>query len=268
MIKVVIIASGAAYQRAAAWAAGTFAIHSRNPENVSVLLPEREKVARVIVTNSQRFGFAVQRFPFFAKQDEHYTTKLKCAAFVWQMARIAPREIALFADADTCSLKPIRLAASDRQRIIAGKIGMSRDIVDRHFTDPSVPWYLTKKEQRPYVNSGIIFAGGKSLPFFECVRNLAMEPRFLTGPFNDQKVINFAIGKLSRKTLLVMDQRFNKIGTIEKDTIIAHFAGGAGLLHEHPRKDEHLSLCASVLGRFYKEKALRNKSQFHGLVLD
>jgi hypothetical protein len=201
----------------------------------------------VVSAKSRQFGFVVERFDFSFERHADYTTKLKCAAFAWQIGRTDAKDIVLFADADTCCLKPVRLTVVERSLVTAGKVGMAPDVVDWHCNDPSLPLYLTKEKRRTYVNSGVIFASCKSLPFFEYLRSLANDPRFLTGPFHDQELINYAFGSLFRDTLLLLDRKFNRIGSVSDSTVIAHLAGGAGWLNEHPRKEVHLRLCKTAL---------------------
>ena len=250
MLKVAVIASGRAYQKAAAWAASTFAVFLTHPSRVSVMLPANERIDPFLAKKADQFHFHLERFPFKTRSRKHFTTPLKCQAFEWQVANLKLKEIVLFADADTACLRPIRLPSRLRTGILAGKVGVAADIVDRHFTDPDAPWYLTPTERSVYVNSGVILASRRSLPFFRRVRQLSSEQRFLTGPFHDQKVINFAIGKYFHRKLLVLKKEFNSIGEVSEKTVIAHFAGGAGLLDRHPREANHRRLCAAVLRQF------------------
>jgi hypothetical protein len=247
VLRIIIIASGKEYQNAAALAASTFAVHVRSPRSISVLLPASEEASVFLTRHSREFGYVIERFPFIAKHAVYFTSQLKCQAFAWQTARLGQKEVALFADADTCCLKPIRLPISVNKKILSGRIGLVPDIADRHFRDPSATCYLAPEERSIYVNSGIIFASGQAQAFFARIRNLSEESRFLCGPLHDQKVINFALGKHFPGLLLPLDRKFNTIGTVCPETVIAHFAGGAGYLAQQERRHHHERMCLTVL---------------------
>ncbi len=247
MLQVIITAAGSPYQRAAAAAAATFAVHCGADTRVSVLLPSGERASAHLRRQARQFGFATQKFPFIPGDPGYLTSWLKCQAFVWVLERLPSDDLALFADADTCCLKPVRLAAALKKRILCGHVGLAPDIVDRHFEDPKVPWYLTPQERRTYVNSGVIFAGRRSLPFFQFILKLSKDPRFLQGPFQDQKALNFAFGKHFPKTLVLVPRQFNAICSCAEDTVISHFAGGAGLLGKQSRSADHLKMCSREL---------------------
>src|SRR5580658_2458797 len=207
MLKIVIVASGKEYQHAAALAACTFAVHLPPNGSVSVLLPESEESSPILKHCSKDFSFAIEKFPFAAKHRNKFTSQLKCQTYAWQIRRLGQDDIALFADADTCCLKPIQLPVSVTIEIQSGRIGMVPDIKDRHFADPSVPWYLAPEERAIYVNSGVIFASREARAFFELVQNLSDELRFLAGPLNDQKIINYALGKHFPGLLVALERQ-------------------------------------------------------------
>ena len=163
------------------------------------------------------------------------------------MARLKDGDIVLFADADTTCLKPIRLSPAAKNKILLGGVALAPDIIDRHFQDVSAPWYLAPRERGVYVNSGVIFASRKSSPFFEAILRLSAHPEFLEGPFQDQKVINFALGRHFPGQLVVLDKKYNAIRNLDKKTVIAHFAGGAGLLGGQKRRHSHLKFCSTLL---------------------
>jgi len=252
-LRIVIMASGADYQEAAAAAASTFMVQAADNSSVCVLLPENEPISRNLESRSQTYGFGLESFPFAPGTQTNLTLHLKCQAFVWKLAQLAPEEIALLADADTCCLKPIQLSPTARKQILRGRVGMVPDIVDRHFQDAKSPWYLAPNERSPYVNSGVIFAAATSLPFFAKVLRLSRQPRFLTGPFHDQKVINFAFGRHFPKLLLVMEDKFNTISESDRKTVIAHFAGGAGFLGQQSRAKDHLRKCSEALAHTFRK---------------
>ena len=247
-LRIVMIASGEEYQNAAALAASTYALHARSPAAVTVLLPAGEKITPLLADYSRKFGFGFECFPLRAEPHHHFIMQLKCQAFAWQTARLAREEIVLFADADTCCLKPIQLPASIKQEIYSGRVGLVADTGDCHFRNASHPCYLPPEERCPYVNSGIIFAAQRTLPFFDHVRDLSDDPRFWVGPFFDQKVINFALGKLFSKQLLLLDRPYNTLRTFDEHTIIAHHTGGAGRLGQQLRKQKHRDMCLELLG--------------------
>ena len=247
MLKIIIVASGTAYHHAAALTASTYAVHLPPPGLVSVLLPDNEESSPLLRHCSKDFDFAIEQFPFTLKDRTKFTSQLKCQTFAWQIARLGADEIVLFADADTCCLKPIELPISAANEIQSGRVGLVPDIKDRHYLDPSGPWYLAPEERSVYVNSGVIFASKEARGFFERVQRLSDEPRFLTGPLNDQEVINYALGKHFPGLLVPLDKRFNTIGRICEETVIAHFAGGAGFLAQQWRRHDHEQLCMTVL---------------------
>src|SRR5262249_46992000 len=127
-------------------------------------------------------------------------------------------------------------------------IGLAPDIEDHHSRNPADPWYLPPAERLPYVNSGVILASKRAQGLFERFCELSGQEAFLRGPFNDQKVINFALGKYFRDKLFLLDKAFNDIGrAFSTRTIIGHFAGGAGYLAKQPRKRAHQTACAGLV---------------------
>ncbi len=247
-LRVVIIASGQDYQEAAAWAAPTFARNLPESKNVSVLLPDQEAVIDPLEDHSLKFGFQIERFPLLAAKDEMFTSPLKCQAFLFAVSHLHPDELLFLVDADTCCLKPLHVAPEIEAEIAQGKIGLAPDIEDRHFQKETDPWYLAPEERTPYVNSGVILAAATSLDLFKSFQELSKQPLFLHGPFHDQKVINFALGKQFRNRLVLLDNIYNGINPfLSARTLIAHFAGGAGFLGSQARKTAHQELCCGVL---------------------
>lgn len=247
-IRVAVIASGKDYQEAAAWAAPTYASQAVEPGDVCVLLPRRERLLPLLGRRARQFGFKLRRFPFRRIGQTKFTSQLKCQAFWFAVSQADAGELLFLVDADTFCRKPVRVARAIEREILSGKIGLVPDIEDRHFRDPGEPWYLAPEERTAYVNSGVILASHAALPMFKTFRALSRQPRFLQGPFNDQKVINFALGKFFRQNLLLLDRSYNAIGQPpSRAFFIGHCAGGAGLLGKHPRKQTHLSLCAALL---------------------
>jgi len=251
MDRVVLIASGPEYQEAAARAAATYVRQTSNPEGVSVLVPESESLISQLKEFARKYGFQIARFPFRQVSQHKFTSQLKCQAFWSAVSQLASDELLLIADADTVCLKPLVWPPEIRSEIMGGRIGLAADIEDHHFQQPSDPWYLTPEERSAYVNSGVILTARSALPMFEKFREMSAQPRFLHGPFNDQKVINFALGKYFRGRLLLLDQAYNGIHRPPETTIIGHCAGGAGCLGSERdwRKAMHQEMCAGVLKR-------------------
>lgn len=245
--NVAMIASGAAYQEAAAWSAATFA-RIAQANRVSVLTPETEGQSELLQIHSERFGFALQTFPLRIVSDKKFTSQLKCQAYVFALSQLNAGELLFLVDADTCCFKPLSVLQERERSILSGKIGLAEDIQDHHSHNPTDPWYLNPGERLPYVNSGVILASAKSLPLFEEFRRLSQQEEFLRGPFNDQKVINFALGKYFPDKLLLLNRSYNDIGfDFSARTIIGHFAGGAGYLGQQARKGAHEAVCAQLL---------------------
>jgi hypothetical protein len=243
-----MIASGEDYQEAAAWAAPTYARQVARPARVSVLLPRGETPLPLLKAHARKFGFKIREFSFRPVGETKFTSQLKCQAFWFALFHSRPGEILFLVDADTYCLKPLKLSAGIQSAILGGKIGLAPDIEDRHFRSPADPWYLTPEERTTYVNSGVILASRASLDMFKTFRGLSRQPPFLQGPFNDQKVINFALGKYFRNKLLLLSEAYNAIDDrVSSATIIGHCPGGAGRLGSHPRKQVHLRICAGLL---------------------
>src|ERR1051326_5872925 len=100
MLRVAIIASGRAYQEAAAWAAATYAHQLGAPEHVCVLLPQKERRVKRLLIHANKFGFAIERFPFRLISEQKFTSQLKCQAFHYAVSRLNKSEALLIADAD------------------------------------------------------------------------------------------------------------------------------------------------------------------------
>jgi hypothetical protein len=248
MLRVAIIASGPAYQEAAAWAAPTYSRYLRQPGAVSVLLPKQEDAAALLRERAGEFGFAIRKFPYRPVKDCKFTCHLKCQGFHFAVSRLGPGDLLLLVDADTCCRRPLAPPRSLARVILRGNIGLVPDIQDRHFKDVSHPWYLNPVERKTYVNSGVILTAQAALGMFEVFLELSENPAIVRGDFNDQKVINFALGKGLGDRLVLLDRAYNAIlRPFPAGTIIAHFAGGAGGLAGHARREAHRTLCATVL---------------------
>lgn len=245
-----IVVSGVPYQEAAAWAAPTYCWQVNPPEAVCVVVPEGEAVLDSLKAHSLEYGFRIKRFPLKVVSERKYTSQLKCQGFLAAVSELKTGELLLLVDADTYCLKRLSVLPEVRSAVLAGKIGLVPDILNHHFQNPAEPWYLTPKERRTYVNSGVILASRKSLDMFKTFRRLSDQRRFLHGPFNDQKVINFALGKFFGDRLLLLGSDYNGIrNQISPTTIIGHCTGGAGFLGAQPRRLAHLGICAELLGK-------------------
>jgi hypothetical protein len=245
--RIVIVAAGEAYQRAAAWAAATYA-HKCLKSRVTVLLPSGESQTTLLVRHARNFHFEIERFRLELVSEHKYTSQLKCQAYKQIVASLAKNETVLFVDADTCCFSPIHLNSKIQKAITEGRIGLSKDIQDNHFIDPESPWYLPRPGRLPYVNSGVLLAGSKSKPLFSLFSRLSKQPKFLTGPFNDQKVINYALGTRASQSLVVIPRRYNWISRVfPPHVLIGHFAGGAGYLGQQRRGGMHIAACMMIL---------------------
>jgi hypothetical protein len=256
--QIVIIAAGPGYQEAAAWAAPTYARHAEHRGKVTVLIPEQDTALRILKSHARRFGFAVRQFPFSRVSEAKLTSQLKCQALLFAVSELKSGELAFVVDADTCCFKPLTVPREVERAILAGGIGLVPDKKDRHFQSPAVPWYLHAHERLPYVNSGVILAGASALEMSKAFCEFSRDGNFLRGPFNDQKVINFALGRHFHNKLVVLDPIYNQIGLSNwsDSTIIQHFAGGAGNLARHRRKLRHQQACSNLLSSLRRMKGL------------
>jgi len=247
-LRVAIIACGQAYQEAAAWAACTFARPAADVDEVSVLLPEQETEIKALKIRSKSFCFSLQKFPFRPISEKKFTSQLKCQAYLFAVSQLNEGDLLFLVDADTCCLKPLVVPPDVESAIRSGKIGLASDIADHHSRNPADPWYLAPTERLTYVNSGVILVSRHAQGLFERFCELSQQEDFLRGPFNDQKVINFALGKYFRDKLLLLDKAFNDIGrAFSTRTMIGHFAGGAGYLAKQPRKRAHQTACGVLV---------------------
>src|SRR5262245_39972540 len=139
-MRVVIVASGEAYQQAAAFSARTYLTQSPNAE-VFVLVPEGEPLSNELAHSHRKSRFNLERFPFRPISERKFTSQLKCQAFVHALS-VFRGELIAFVDADTCCLKNILVPAETAQRLKNGSIAMVPDIADRHFMCRNAPWYL------------------------------------------------------------------------------------------------------------------------------
>lgn len=213
-----------------------------------MLLPRRERINNLLGAQSKAFGFSIERFPFTQVSDQKFTSQLKCQAYYFAVSELKSQELLLFVDADTCCARNIIFAEETIREIRSGGVGLVPDIEDRHFQSPTDPWYLAPGERLAYVNSGVILTSKKSLPLFKRFRQLSEQPSFLTGPFNDQKVINFCLGKEFGDRLVVLGRKYNWIGPpFGASAVILHHAGGAGWLGQQRRKERHQAHCAQLL---------------------
>lgn len=248
MLNIIIITSGKAYQQAAGRAAATYASLITVPHSIFVFIPESESQLTTLKTYSRRFRFSVKSFPFVRVSERKFTSQLKCQGFLFALSAFRDDELVLFVDADTYCLKSIHFSKEVQTAIADGKIGFVPDVKCRHCSRPEKPWYLRPDERVTYVNSGVILASPKSMDFFEKVAALSSEDAFLRGPFNDQKVINFALGRHFKDRLLLLDNVYNGMSKYRTAmTVIGHCAGGAGRFSGTVRSELHKSICGEIL---------------------
>jgi hypothetical protein len=252
MLRVTMIAAGRDYQEAAAWAAPTYVLHLEQPDAVTVLLPAQERICRLLRAHSEEFGFGIEKFAFTQVSPAKFTSQLKCQGFYHAVSGMNEEDVLFLVDADTYCAKPLTLKPTTKSAILAGKIGLVQDVRDNHSRNRADPWYLTNEERKTYVNSGVILCSRSAAGLFKVFKRLSGTPRFLRGPFNDQKVINFALGKYFGDKLVLLDKIYNGMrGFRSRDTAIGHCAGGAGRIAEGEaeRKREHKFLCGQILDR-------------------
>ena len=217
-----------------------------NPQ-VVVLVPEGERISEGLKQSWKKHGFTVARFPFVKGRADNFVALLKCQAFGWVARNLSPEEIAAFVDADTCCLKRVELPTATRGKVLRGSVAIAPDICDRHFGNYQNPWYLPAGERLTYVNTGVMFVSRQSLPFLRCISRLSHEAKAFIGDMQDQTVINFALGRSFPSGLVLLNQKFNRITGRSKDSVILHFAGGAGLLGQQDRNHDHRKACETVL---------------------
>jgi|ERR1700722_18563610 len=252
MLRVAIIASGLEYQEGAAWAAATFAHVAPAAAAVQVLIPAGEQQSPVLNQHAALYKFSVNEFPFKRISQNKFTSQLKCQGYLHIVSATPTGDVLLLVDADTYCTRPLILSGTLKKEIGTGKIGMVRDVKDRHFNRPRCPWYLRPEERVPYVNSGVILTTRSSIDLFDTFASLSAEERFLRGPFNDQKVINYALGKFFRDRLVILDSIYNGMRKyLTAETIIGHCAGGAGRFGSsmQNRKAAHQKICQNILDR-------------------
>ena len=248
MLNIVIITSGRAYQQAAGRAAATYASLITVPHSIFVFIPESENQLTTLKAYSRRFRFSVESFPFVRVSERKFTSQLKCQGFLFALSAFRDDELVLFVDADTYCLKAIHFSKEIQTGIAGGKIGFVPDIKCRHCSRPEKPWYLQHNERATYVNSGVILTSSKSLDFFKKVAALSSEDAFLRGPFNDQKVINFALGRYFKDRLLLLDNVYNGMSKYRTAmTVIGHCAGGAGRFAGTVRNKLHKNICGQIM---------------------
>lgn len=245
-LHIAIIASGVQYQAAAALAAATYRVQMKESAVVSVYVPEEEALQTQLSQPSARYGFAVKRFSLKLVSQRKFTSQLKCQGFMRALLDLPEDRLLLIADADTYCLKPVRIDESVEAPLREGKIGLVPDVMDRHESNPDRPWFVPKEKRTRYVNSGVIFASKQARPLFEKFASLANDPTYLDGPFNDQNIINFALGQFFRDRLVLLEPRFNAMAKyLNVDSVIGHCAGGAGRIEQ--RCEKHRKECLRIL---------------------
>jgi hypothetical protein len=248
---ILIVASGVHYQEAAAWSAPTYSIFE-DGTRTTVLLPNAEAVAPILRQHASQYNLSIVHFPLSLISQEKYASQLKCQGFLHGLALSCDTDVILFADADTCCLRPPPISPAIVDELRAGRIGLVPDVADRHEKNSAVPWYLRPEEQRPYVNSGVILTSRKAFDVFSKFADLSAQPAFLQGPYHDQKVINYAIGKYFPDRLFLLERCFNGMKAyFDEDSVIWHCSGGVGKFgpNDRGRKAEHQRFCQRVLAK-------------------
>lgn len=249
MLKVFFIVTGHEYQMAAAWSAATFAMNAGSNAAVTVLLPQSENIIEVLRQHAADFRFEIKNFPFKPISEKKLTSQLKCQGFVAATQTLSDSDLALFADADTYCIKPVEFGVQMTLSILNGCIGLVKDVKDRHTNCRRRPWFIPQSCRMPYVNSGVMLVARRGFDVLEKFCELSGDERFLYGPFNDQKVINYALNKFFPGRLVLLDKVFNGMPAFfSSDTVIGHMAGGAGKYgtKQLGRKQRHLKKCLAL----------------------
>jgi hypothetical protein len=247
-LEVVIIASGVDYQEAASWAAPTYVKFLGRNGRVFVSLPEGESPIDSLKIHSDQYGFSITTFPFRLISEKKYTSQLKCQGLFFATSTVVTGTLLLFADADTCCLKRLFFPPDVTLDVLGGNIGMVKSRRSFHTKNEDKPWRLGPGERTTYVNSGVILAASSSIGLFKKFLEHSERREFLWGSLNDQKVINYVLGKYFRKSLLLLNSVYNTEGCrITGETIIGHYLGGAGRLGKQKRKLEHQRMCELTL---------------------
>jgi hypothetical protein len=247
-LKIGLIACGDEYQTAAAWAAATYTRFLPNPSAVSIWVPKWERLKPRIQANAKRYGFQIRKFRLKLVSYLKFTSQLKCQGFLAAASELREDELLLLVDADTFCRRALSFSVEVLAVVQGGGIALAPDLIDRHIVNPKDPCYLAPEERVSYVNSGVILAGKKSLSMFRKFRELSERPRFLRGQFNDQKVINYALGKYFKGRLALLGREYNHMRDhAGSGALIGHCTGGAGCLSRQPRETVHRRICRALL---------------------
>ncbi len=260
-LNIGIVCSGKEYQFAAGLAAATYRVQLGATGTVTIYSPAGEKTSEQLVHLSEKYAFQNRAFAFTEVSERKYTSQLKCQGFHEAVQNVADGELLLLVDADTYCRKPIRISAALCRQLLTGKLGMVRDVIERHEKQQKGWWYVEPERRLPYVNSGVIATSRRAARLFARFREMAMDPLFLSGPFNDQTIINVALAKEFPQALVLLDRCFNGMRTFLNDeTVIGHCAGGAGKLAHSKRQRSHLECCAELLCE-YEARTVRNRGE-------
>lgn len=254
-MEIAIIASGPNYQECASWSAATY-VRYHETARVRVLVPEGEIVGHLLAANSGRFNYQVEHFQMNLVSKKKFTSQLKCHGFLHAIDTMIMRDsIIWLVDADTVCCRKICLDVGIEQAILQGRVGMVVDVKDRHTKSTKKPWYVPKELRLPYVNSGVIATGYLARDMFQRFVALSKEERFLRGPFNDQKVINWGLCQEFNRRLVLLGGKYNGMRRFRSEhSILLHFGGGAGKIEhgQNRRKSQHLANCLRALNLGYK----------------
>jgi hypothetical protein len=257
--RIAIIASGDDYLRLAHLAGATYRVNVSADIRIGIWSPRGTATSNTFGKWERDFGIERHLFPLRIVSNQKFTAQLKCQGFVNIVADLASDEIAIIVDADTYCRAPFQVSASILGAIDGGNIGIARDIGNRFracHSNIGRKWHLPLDRRVAYVNSGVIMASGRTLDILERIRELSFDPAFLTGRYNDQKIVNFAVNNWFGARLLLLPRTYNDMSLGNGgSSMIVHLAGGAGRLQKKRRRTEtpryilHVQRCISILGR-------------------
>jgi hypothetical protein len=249
-LRIALIVSGTDYQKSAALSAATYRTQMGDYTPIGICLPKGERITSELTTAVSDYDLELTRFPLRLVTSEKFTSQLKCQGLLAALDALEEDRLLLVVDADTYCLRPIRFPQEIVNRIREGAIGFVQDVEDRHDQRPNVPWFLPKEQRLPYVNSGVILASRSAFAIVKRFAEYASDRAYLKGPFNDQNIINCALGRNFRDRLALLDKRFNGMqGYFNEQTVIAHVSGGAGKLRLQQRDIVHRNECLRIIRR-------------------
>jgi len=232
-VRTAIIASGAAYLRAAGLAAATVRLRSGLDGTIEIWVPRGEDVAAIEP--------AIGPFELTLRRFDHQPRAPKPVAHLKLGALVAMGDGPLLVlDADVCCQRPVELPA-----LLAGQVAGVRD---RRDGSPRVgdPWHVPGV--RPYVNSGVLLWGPQTIDLRASLLDFADDPGLLGGPFEDQRVLNYALQGTFADRLVLLPPTLNAIRwRWPRRAVLRHFAGGAGRYAERRGGGRHARACRRIV---------------------